>query len=282
MLTFTTAAELQTHLRSLSGTIAYVPTMGALHAGHLALIRAAGRAHDHVVASIFVNPTQFNEAADLDAYPRTPEADADLLKGEGCDVLYLPDVADVYPNGTAPGPTARLDFGNLTTSMEGANRPGHFAGVAQVVHRLLDVVRPNTLFLGQKDYQQVAVIRSMIDQMELNVAVEVVPTVREADGLAMSSRNRRLDATAREAAGRINKHLEAVRAGLLAGWPPRILEGLALAALEADPALRAEYLDIRNGETLERFVPGEPFKSVVVATAAWCGGVRLIDNVTIG
>ena len=256
--------------------------MGALHAGHAALVDAARASHDHVVASIFVNPTQFNDAADLDQYPRTPEDDARLLREHGCDVLYLPSVLDVYPDGTAGGATEHLDFGSLTARMEGANRPGHFDGVAQVVHRLLDVVRPTTLFLGQKDYQQVAVIRSMIRQMKMAVQVEVVPTVREEDGLARSSRNRRLLSHQREAAGRINRHLSAVKQGLLAGWPPRILEGLALAALEADPELRPEYVEICNGETLEQFVPGQPFREVVIATAVHCGPVRLIDNMVIG
>ena len=278
MQTITTAAALRAALSSRSGSVAFVPTMGALHDGHMALISAAVASHDVVVSSIFVNPTQFNESADLDAYPRTPEADAALLKAHGCDVLYLPEVADVYPGGTGESLTAGLDFGSLTARMEGANRPGHFDGVAQVVSRLLEIVQPDTLVMGQKDYQQVAVVRSMISQLKLGAELLIVPTVREVSGLAMSSRNRRLSIPETVAAATINRHLSAVVAGLAAGWPARELEKIALRELNVHPLPSPEYIEICDGDTLLPYENGAPVREVVVATAVRCGSVRLIDN----
>jgi len=281
MQTCKTAVKLQRNLEGVNGPVAFVPTMGALHAGHMALVDAARKAGEIVVASIFVNPTQFNELTDLAAYPRTPAEDAALLAAHGCDLLYLPSVEDVYPDGESHSATSKLDFGSLTARMEGANRPGHFDGVAQVVSRLLEIVRPDTLVMGQKDYQQVAVIRSMIKQLALDVSLEVVPTVREADGLAMSSRNRRLGLADRQAAGRINRHLAAVAAGAAAGWGPRQLEGLALDGMAANPRLQPEYVEVCDGDTLLPFVPGTTAREIVVAAAVWCGPVRLIDNKVI-
>lgn len=272
-----TARSLQKALAE-AGSVAFVPTMGALHAGHMALIAAARAGHDTVVASIFVNPTQFDEEADLALYPRTPKADEALLKAHGCDHLYLPDVKDVYPDGTDHSAAASIDFGPLTATMEGANRPGHFDGVAQVVSRLLDIVQPTTLVLGQKDYQQVAVIRAVIRELELPVAVRVVPTVREPDGLALSSRNRRLSADQRAAAATINVQLSAVTAGLRAGWPVQVLEQLALAGIGDNDHLDPEYVHIFDGDTLLPFTDGAAAREVVVATAVRCGEIRLIDN----
>jgi len=279
MQIITTAAALRTARSSApAGSVAFVPTMGALHDGHMALISAAVASHDLVVASIFVNPTQFNEASDLTAYPRTPEADAALLKAHGCDLLYLPEVRDVYPGGTDKSLTAALDFGSLAARMEGANRPGHFDGVAQVVSRLLEIVLPDTLVMGQKDYQQVAIVRSMISQLQLDAQLLVVPTVREASGLAMSSRNRRLSITETVAAATINRHLAAVVGGLAAGWPARGLEEMALRQIAAHPLLHPEYVEICDGDTLLPYQDGQPVRELVVATAVHCGPVRLIDN----
>ena len=280
--TFTTASALSVALsdeRRPGVTIGFVPTMGALHDGHAALVHACRKQCDLTVASIFVNPTQFNEPADLDAYPRTPEADAALLAAHGCDYLYLPSVSDVYPAGpSTPSRAAAVAYGNLTLRLEGAHRPGHFAGVVQVVHRLLEIVRPDLLYLGQKDYQQVAVLRHMLTALALPVAVEVIETVREADGLALSSRNRRLDAVQRKAAGKINQHLAAVAAGLRSGWPARELERLARQGLAANALLRPEYVEVVDGATLAPYQDGSPAEEVVVAAAVWVGEVRLIDN----
>lgn len=278
MKTCRTAAELRQHLNQEHDFIAFVPTMGALHEGHMALIEAASKTAGVVVASIFVNPTQFNESSDLSAYPRTPEADAAMLRAHGCDFLYLPEVDDVYPDGEGFSTTENLDFGSLTQRMEGANRPGHFDGVAQVVSRLLEIVQPDMLVMGQKDYQQVAVVRSMIRQLKLSVDLMVVPTVREEDGLAMSSRNRRLEGDDRKAAPVISQQLTAVAAAIKAGWPPRQLEGMALDKLEANPHLVPEYVEVCVGDTLLPYVPGTGVHEIVVAAAVWCGPVRLIDN----
>lgn len=282
MITATTAALLRRHLDAVVGSVAFVPTMGALHAGHMALVEAARRKHDVVVASVFVNPTQFNEAGDLAVYPRTPDADADLLAAHGCDLLYLPEVEDVYPQGKEQSLTAELDFGSLTAGMEGANRPGHFDGVAQVVSRLLEIVRPAALVMGQKDYQQVAIVRSMIRQLGLEVELEVVPTVREADGLAMSSRNRLLSAEDRTAAGRINQHLDLIVRGIRSGWDARLLEAAAFEAMANDPALDPEYVEIFDGDTLLPWNRGNEAREVAVAAAVRCGKVRLIDNRIVG
>ncbi|MEM9930547.1 MAG: pantoate--beta-alanine ligase, partial [Bacteroidota bacterium] len=277
MLIFQTAADLREALPA-GKTLAFVPTMGALHAGHMALVKAARQHHEVVITSIFVNPTQFNESSDLAAYPRTPEADASLLAANGCDFLYLPTVADVYPNGLKTSAASGIDFGPLTATMEGANRPGHFDGVAQVVSRLLAIVQPDTLVMGQKDYQQVAVVRAMIQRLDLTARVLVVPTVREANGLALSSRNRRLSAPERSAASTINVHLSAVTAGLAAGWPARQLEKLAFEAINQHPLLAAEYVQVFDGDTLLAYVDGDNVRELVVATAVRCGEVRLIDN----
>jgi len=277
MRTYKTAKALQKALPK-DKTIAYVPTMGALHAGHMALIDAAVELHDVVVASIFVNPTQFNDGADLEAYPRTPKSDAALLKKHGCRYLYLPAVKDIYPEGTDKSAAEGIDFGPLTATMEGANRPGHFDGVAQVVSRLLEVVQPTTLVLGQKDYQQVAVIRAMIQRLDIPVSVHVVPTVRAKDGLALSSRNKRLNNKERAAAATINVQLAAVAAGLRAGWPVDVLEQLALGGIGQNDLLDPEYVQIFDGDTLLPYQEGDNVRELVVATAVKCGKVRLIDN----
>ena len=280
--TVTTASALSAALaaaRRPGVTIGFVPTMGALHAGHAALIRACRAACDVTVASIFVNPTQFNESADLAAYPRTPEADTELLAAQGCDFLYLPAVDDIYPEGpSASSPAHAVDYGTLTDTLEGAHRPGHFAGVVQVVHRLLDVVRPDVLFLGQKDYQQVAVLRRMIAGLGLSARIHVVATVREADGLALSSRNRRLTAGQRLAAGKINQHLAVVAAGVRNGWPARELERLAREGMAAVAPLVPEYVAVVDGTTLLPYEDGTDAQEVVVAAAVRVGEVRLIDN----
>ncbi|THH41938.1 pantoate--beta-alanine ligase [Neolewinella litorea] len=281
MKIFSTASELTTALaaeRAANRTIGFVPTMGALHAGHAALVRHSAAEQAVTVASIFVNPTQFNDGQDLAAYPRTPDADIQLLREYGCHYLYLPTVDDVYPAGLQDNPVAHLDFGRLTTRMEGASRPGHFAGVVQVVSRLLDIVRPHVLYMGQKDYQQVAVVRRMVDLLGLQVSVTGVPTVREADGLAMSSRNRRLNVEERRAAAKINRHLSAVAAGLRSHWPARELERLAIKGMQAVPLLEPEYVEVVDGDTLLPYQDGEPVRELVVATAVRVGAVRLIDN----
>lgn len=269
--------ELARH-RAAGRSIGFVPTMGALHAGHASLVRACVAGSDLTVASIFVNPTQFDDRADLESYPVTPREDEWLLKQHGCNLVYRPSLEDVYPQGLDQGGVAGLDFGQLTERMEGAHRPGHFAGVAQVVNRLLTIVQPHTLYLGQKDYQQTAVLRAMIRFLNLEVTTKIVPTVREADGLALSSRNSRLSPDERRAAGSINRQLSAVVGGLLSGWPTRELERMAMEAMQRQSLLQPEYVEVFDGDTLLPYEDGAPVEELVVATAVRVGPVRLIDN----
>ena len=248
--------------------------MGALHDGHLALVRAARAGSELVVASIFVNPTQFNDAADLEQYPRTEERDRKLLAAEGCDALFLPGVAEIYPNGT--NTATPIDLMGLDQPMEGAKRPGHFAGVVQVVERLLRIVKPDHLYMGQKDFQQTAIVRRLIEARGLAVDLRIEPTVREADGLAMSSRNVRLPPEHRPHATLLYETLH--RAKTLKGvLSPPELERLALWQL-TEHGFRPEYFKIVDAKTLRELATFEESDFPVACTAVWVGAVRLIDN----
>ena len=248
--------------------IKFVPTMGALHEGHLSLVRAAKESGGEVVVSIFVNPTQFNDPADLKNYPRTPERDLAMLETEGVDVVFMPSVEEIYPETD----TRHWDFGELDKVMEGATRPGHFNGVAQVVSRLFELVRPSQAFFGQKDFQQVAIIREMVRQAaeagESWAGVEIVecPIVREADGLAMSSRNVLLTPQHRTAAPDIYRALRlgAERAGEM---PPQELERYVVSEVERSGLLKVIYFDLLGRQA---------------CIAVQAGSVRLIDNMRYG
>lgn len=278
MLTARTAAELRRALarfRAEGDTVALVPTMGALHDGHLALVRHARRLADRVVVSIFVNPTQFDDPGDLELYPRAPERDAELLAAAGSDLLFLPAVDDVYP----PGDATRVEVAGPAEGLEGAHRPGHFRGVATVVLRLLHLVSPELAVFGEKDAQQLAVVRRMV--ADLHLAVEVVghPTVREPDGLAMSSRNARLSAADRAAAAVLHRALVAGREAVAAGErDAEAVRGVMRRVLAGEPRLAVEYAEVVDAETfrpLDR-LPGSG--RVVLPLAARLGDVRLIDN----
>ena len=278
MFLFQKVKELQVYLhwlRRQKQTIGFVPTMGALHEGHLALIRQALQQHSHVVCSIFVNPTQFNNIEDLDKYPRTPHKDLEMLTKVGCHALFLPSENEIYP----PGAPIRRDFllGRLDQVMEGAFRPGHFAGVAQVVNRLLEIIQPNALYMGQKDYQQVMVVQEILRQTNSKVELVMCPTVREADGLAMSSRNARLDPALRRRAGIIYQTLLQARDMARQHYSIRDIQKTAIQQLSA-PGFRPEYFEIVNSETLmplERLNFGT---RAIACVAVWAGNVRLIDN----
>ncbi len=281
MTVFTKAADLRSYLdrhHGPSDSLGFVPTMGALHRGHAALLQASLTTCDLTVASVFVNPSQFNDRSDLENYPRTPGADERLLREVGCELLYRPEAEDVYPGDTLGQEAARFEFGKVATRLEGAHRPGHFAGVAGVVSRLLDIVQPDALFLGQKDYQQVVVIRRLIEFLGLDVRLHTVPTVREPDGLALSSRNRRLSPDERLIAGKINLQLAAIVTGLRAGWPARELERIARDTLAKLPSTETEYIEIVDGSTLEPYRDGTSVEEVVALAAVRVGEVRLIDN----
>ncbi len=277
MYVFKKVADLKKYLdkrRKSGDTVGFVPTMGALHEGHMSLIQQSITATDCTVCSIFVNPTQFNEASDLEKYPRTIAKDMAMLNTEGCHVLFLPDVSEVYPPGL--NTELELDFGDLATVMEGKFRPGHFDGMAQVVKRLLDIVEPHQLFMGQKDFQQLTIVRSMLRQLELPVQLVMCPIIREKGGLAMSSRNVRLDPALRKKALLLNKTLKAAKRKMKTESPAAIKKW-AMKQLKI-PSFKPEYFEIVDGITLQNIRKFEKSDLVVACTAVWVGDVRLIDN----
>jgi pantoate--beta-alanine ligase len=275
-----TAAELQAYTeraRQAGQHVGLVPTMGALHAGHLQLVQAARAECDEVIVSIFVNPTQFNNTEDFRLYPRLPEADAALLGPAGCTVLFEPSVAEMYPQPTV----LRFDFGDLERVMEGAHRPGHFNGVATVVSKLFHMARPHRAYFGQKDWQQVAVVRQMVADLSFDLEIVARPTIREADGLAMSSRNRRLDAAARAIAPLLHQVLAAAAVQVRQGVSPAQVQANANATLAAEPLITPEYIEVADAQTLQPLAAYVPGRAVVLCLAAHLGGVRLIDNVVV-
>jgi pantoate--beta-alanine ligase len=265
-------------LRAAGARIGFVPTMGALHEGHLALITEARRHADTVVVSIFVNPLQFNVRADFERYPRPIDDDLAQCEAAGAEAVYAPTAAAMYPDGFQ----THVEPGPLADQLEGAHRPGHFRGVTTVVAKLFSAVRPQVAVFGQKDAQQLAIIERMVRDLDLGIDIVAFPTVREVDGLAMSSRNRRLDPADRRAAGCLHRGLEAARRRAAAGSVD-VAELLRLARepIEAEPRARLEYLELIDPRT---FLPtgeladGDPALLVV---AAWFGDVRLIDNLPL-
>jgi pantoate--beta-alanine ligase len=253
--------------------LGFVPTMGALHEGHLELVRRARSRCAAVAVSIFVNPLQFGPAEDLAKYPRDLERDREKLAGAGVDVLFAPDTAVMYPDGFS----SSVDVGPLGETLEGALRPGHFRGVATVVAKLLHVVQPDLLFLGQKDAQQTAVLRKMIRDLAFPAELAVVPTVRERDGLAMSSRNAYLNAEQRAQAPSLYRALLAMRAALERGEAKS--QAIAAASAELAPSARLDYLDLVDGETFEPLAALRP--PAFIVGAARFGETRLIDNLWV-
>ncbi|HUC82611.1 MAG TPA: pantoate--beta-alanine ligase [Flavisolibacter sp.] len=258
--------------------IGFVPTMGALHQGHISLIEAAKKENRLTVCSIFVNPTQFNNSSDFQHYPVTTDKDIEKLLAAGCDVLFLPLAEEIYP----PGFLARhYDLGSLETVLEGHYRPGHFQGVCQVIERLLEIVQPNRLYLGAKDFQQVKVITRLLHLLgkQDEIAVRMEPTLRENDGLAMSSRNLRLSAEQRALAPVIYTVLSSIKEKYKAGNKslPQ-LEEQAASELEKN-GFAVDYLQIRDADTL--LSPTADSKHIVVLTAAALGEIRLIDNLPL-
>ncbi|WP_080241419.1 pantoate--beta-alanine ligase [Spirosoma rigui] len=277
MTRFDTISALRQHLHSLpsSRSIGLVPTMGALHEGHMTLIQSAKAAGDLVVASIFVNPVQFNNPDDLARYPRTLDDDCRLLEAAGCDVVFAPSVTEMYPEP----PTMRLNFGELETVMEGAFRPGHFNGVGIVVAKLFNIVQPHRAYFGQKDLQQVAVIRQLIRDLSFPVELVRSPTVRETDGLAMSSRNRNLTAEERVLAPALYEALTLAHDLLSEGQSTAQAKAAVTGFFSNNPNFRLEYVEIANADTLqpagEVLAPGQ----TAICLAVHLGTVRLIDNV---
>jgi pantoate--beta-alanine ligase len=257
-----------------AGRVGLVPTMGAFHEGHLSLIRAARAACDLVVVWLFVNPTQFNEQSDLLGYPRDEGRDAALAAAAGADILFAPSVEEVYPAGFA----TTVEVAGLGEILEGAQRPGHFAGVATVVAKMLNMVTAHAAYFGAKDAQQVAVVRRMVADLNIPTRIEVCPIIRESDGLAMSSRNVRLDPDQRVRAAALSRGLDAARAAVDAGeTTTAALVGTVAAELAAD-GIEAEYVAVVDPD----FSPVEVIDGpAVIAVAAWIGSTRLIDNIEV-
>ena len=262
-----------------SEMIGFVPTMGALHAGHISLISSCKKESALTVCSIFVNPTQFNDPADFDKYPSTLEADIDRLEAAGCDLLFLPSVDEMYPEGW--GKAKHYELGILEMILEGAFRPGHFQGVCLVVEKLLEIVQPGRLYLGQKDYQQCMVIARLIDLMDLsgNIELRVCPTLRESDGLAMSSRNMRLNAEEREKAIIISRVLKMIKEQIIPGYISSLISSAEF--ILADEGFRVDYIIVADKEDLSEVNRWDGKQKLVALVAAYLNDVRLIDNMIL-
>jgi pantoate--beta-alanine ligase len=278
MIICTSINSLQGILSQAIVPIHFVPTMGALHDGHLELIRCAKKTKSIVVCSIFINPTQFNEIADLEKYPRTTAADIKLLITESCDILFLPDVAEIYPQKLAPIP--EFDTHGIEDRWEGVFRPGHFKGMLQVVHRLLDIVKPSVLYMGQKDFQQQLLVKCMLENIFPNITLITVPTVREYSGLAMSSRNSRLSYEAKKLAPIIFTKLYSLANHLNEKSDFENLIKDAKDELEKT-GISVEYLAIVNPDNMEEITKSTDVKGGVIIIAAWLENIRLIDNIII-
>jgi len=255
-------------------TVGFVPTMGALHRGHISLVKAARRKCDVVVASVFVNPTQFNDSRDLQTYPRMLDHDLNELEKAGTDIVFVPSAEEIYPE-----PDERVfDFGSIGKVMEGSSRPGHFNGVAQVVSRLFDIVRPDKAYFGEKDFQQVAVIKEMVRQLDYNIEIVSCPIIREEDGLAMSSRNMLLEPEYRKAAPLIYKTLrEAV--AMKEKESPEEIKSRVISTINKSPYLKVLYFSIVNADSLLEVTSWREGCPVQGCIAVQAGRVRLIDNI---
>lgn len=277
MKTFTKVNELREALGAVrNGKIGFVPTMGALHEGHISLVNRARKECDAVVVSVFVNPTQFNDKNDLKNYPRTPEADAAMLAEAGVDFVLFPTVEEIYPE-----PDTRVfDFGLIDKVMEGATRPGHFNGVAQVVSRLFAIVEPDKAYFGEKDFQQIAVIRAMAGQLGLKVEIVDCPIVRDSDGLARSSRNTLLDKEHREAAPHIYEVLSAAVRKVGEMLPSELSEWV-VREVERNPLLKVIYFQAVDASTMQQVQTWEDSERVQGCIAVQAGAIRLIDNIKL-
>lgn len=280
MLIFTQIADLRRFIgqqKAAKKTIGFVPTMGALHKGHISLIESSKKVCDITVCSIFVNPTQFNDKKDLERYPRTPEKDGIFLEKNGCDVLFLPNVEEMYPNGTEK---EAFDFGDLDKILEGRFRPGHFNGVAQIVKRFFEIVMPNKAFFGSKDYQQVMIVKALVKQMHSPIEIIACPIMREADGLAMSSRNTLLNEEERKVSSLIPKLMQEakeiiLKQGIDAG-KTFIKDETSKQAL-----MKLDYFEVCDADTLQIISSLNQSKTHIALIACFVGKIRLIDNLII-
>lgn len=277
MKAFATVKELREALRVVrNGKVGFVPTMGALHEGHISLVERARKECDTVVVSVFVNPTQFNDKTDLKNYPRTPEADAAMLEAAGVDYVLFPTVEEIYPE-----PDTRVfEFGLVDKVMEGATRPGHFNGVAQVVSRLFAIVEPDKAYFGEKDFQQIAVIRAMVAQLGLKVEIVDCPIIRDADGLARSSRNTLLDKAHRAAAPHIYEVLSSA-ASKTGEMTPDELSAWVVEQVNAEPLLETIYFQAVDALTMQQVHSWDESPRIQGCIAVQAGAIRLIDNIKL-
>ena len=273
-----TIAELHNQLTGLrkNGAVGFVPTMGALHPGHLSLVEKAMRENESVVVSIFVNPAQFNDPKDLERYPRDLNADLKLIEPTGCHLVFAPDPKEIYPERD----TRKFDFGELETVMEGKHRPGHFNGVAQVVSKLFNIVKPNRAYFGQKDFQQLTIIKKLVKQLNMPVEIVACPIIREESGLAMSSRNELLSAEERQNAALIHQTLKEAKK-LSAKKSVNELTKWVTETINKNPLLDVEYFEVVDEENLQPVKNWKEISKKVGCIAAHCGKIRLIDNIVL-
>ena len=280
MFIFRKIADIQAFLNDVKyqgKTIGFVPTMGALHQGHLSLINEASQQNSITVCSIFVNPTQFNDLKDLEKYPRTETADITLLESVGCSAVFIPEVSEMYPNGMDHLET--YDFGSIEHVFDGAARPGHFAGVGQVLSRLFDIVKPDNLYMGQKDYQQCLIVKKLMEIRGDKFNIHFVPTKRQEDGLAMSSRNTRLSDDVRAKATILYQCLVSIEA-------QNGIKSFEVTQKECEDILRAkgfepDYVALADADTLEPLSEYDNSRNMIALIAAFVGPVRLIDNMIL-
>ena len=257
-----------------SKNIGFVPTMGALHNGHISLVKRSVEENDITVVSVFVNPTQFNDKADLERYPRTEEADKKLLEAAGCDIVFMPQVEEMYPEED----TRVFNFGSIETVMEGKYRPGHFNGVAQIVSKLFYAVEPTRSYFGEKDFQQVAIIRDMVRQLNIPVEIIACPIIREESGLARSSRNELLSAEERKKAALISQVLSK-SVNFAKDMSVEEVKNWVIDQFKVDEVFKMDYYDIVDGNTLQSVSSWEESDYIVGCIAIYCGKIRLIDNI---
>jgi pantoate--beta-alanine ligase len=280
VLIFTEIHELKAFVsfRKLQGqTIGFVPTMGALHAGHISLINYSKKNCHISICSIFVNPTQFNDKNDLERYPRTPEADICLLEEAGCDAVFMPAVKEIYPKKDK----RVFDFGDLDKILEGAHRPGHFNGVGQVVSRLFEIVQPHRAYFGSKDYQQVMVIKALVKLLNLNIDIIACPTLREKDRLAMSSRNTLLSAEERKAASLVPELMQEAKAMKEKGKSVSEIKSFVSEKLSHNSIYRLDYFAVCDAGTLKEINSFNETSSPIALIACFVGKIRLIDNLIL-
>ena len=277
MIVVNTVAALNAALSSCPKEgIGFVPTMGALHNGHRSLVERARKENDTVVVSVFVNPTQFNDKNDLKNYPRTPEADCAVLESAGADIVFMPSVEDIYPE-----PDTRLfDFGLVDKVMEGATRPGHFNGVAQVVSRLFALVNPARAYFGEKDFQQIAVIKAMVEQLNIDIEIVECAIVRGEDGLALSSRNELLTPEHRAAAPHIYATIKQCSEKMATMTPAELTEWV-IATIDSNSLLKTIYFEAVDARTMQRVERWSDSERIQGCCAVQAGAIRLIDNIKI-